>query len=59
MGTIYNVTMKNITRQEIDTKMSQRLIKLSKKYPNICADYLHEMHMAIDWAEKQLRLIKK
>ena len=43
----------------LDETMSNKLIKLSRKYPQFCAQYLIEMHKAIDWGKKQLKEIKK
>lgn len=50
--------MKIKTAEELDEYMNAKLIKLSKKYPQMCIGYLEEMHKAIDWAEKQLKQIK-
>lgn len=44
--------------RELNEAMNAKLIKLSKKYPDMCISYLVEMHEAIDWGEAQLKKIK-
>lgn len=43
----------------LDAKMCKKLLVLSKKYPQMCTDYLIEMHKVIDWGEIQLRKINE
>jgi len=49
------------TREEklelLDKNTSKQLIKLSRKYPHFCAEYLVEMHRIIDLAEYELKKI--
>ena len=44
-------------RKDLDMRANAKLIKLSKKYPQMCAQYLVEMHKIISWAQKELRKI--
>lgn len=49
-------TIKNL--KELDEYMNAKLIKLSKKYPTLCTDYLEEMHAIFDWAGAELYMLK-
>lgn len=42
----------------LDEKVSAKLAKLSREYPNFCAEYLIKMHRIIDLAEEELSKIK-
>lgn len=50
--------MKKDKMQKLDMAVSTKLIRLSRKYPIMCVQYLIEMHKVIDWAEKKLTDIK-
>lgn len=56
-----NPPHKPITKQDkldlLDEIMSGKLMRLSRKYPQMCIQYLIEMHKAIDWGKKQLKKI--
>lgn len=43
----------------LDEITSNKLLKLSRKYPQMCLEYLTELHKVLDWAEKQLDKINK
>jgi hypothetical protein len=52
--------MKKITTEkELDELMSAKLLRISRKYPQMCGQYLVELHKAIDWAEAKSKEIKK
>lgn len=42
----------------LDEKVSAKLAKLSREYPNFCAEYVIKMHRIIDLAEEELSKIK-
>lgn len=44
--------------KELDEDVNAKLIKLSRKYPDMCYQYLIEMHKVIDWAEGKLKVIE-
>jgi len=39
---------------ELDMRVNKKLLSLSKKYPQMCGQYLVEMHKVLDWAEIQM-----
>lgn len=43
---------------ELDETVSAKLLSLSRKYPEMCAQYLIEMHEVLDWAEIELKKMK-
>ena len=43
--------------KELDEYMSAKLMALSRKYPQMCSQYLIEMHKVISWGQVQLRRI--
>lgn len=46
-------------REILDEDISVKLIRLSKKYPQMCQEYLDEMHNIINWAEKELKKLNE
>ena len=57
-----NPPHKPITRQDkrdlLDEIMSGKLMRLSRKYPVLCSQYLTEMQKVLDWGKKKLKKIR-
>lgn len=54
----FDEIIKNTKLVELDEKISDKLVKLSQKYPTLCVQYLIEMHKILDWGVKELKKIK-